>query len=321
MRRLPLRYACDLSWKQLTGTERARHCAACDRTVHNLSSMTDAEAMATLLVLGDSGICVRFEQDASGDILHRKDPLPAPPPRPTAAVPSGLLAAAISVAACGPAAPAATQTGASPGDAVHVTAPMNAAPAPVSGPEQGGEPVAPLATTGGPVEGSEATAPSPSRTDTNSDGAPGSDNACPPGAEAAPENPTKNSPRRVVIAESLGIPIIPHLGFEFGKHAIRPRVRQYIEEAAKLMNEHPEILRLAVLGHTDAREPHSRKLAMARANAVIDILVKLKVDRRRVVAEAHGAEMPLGSNETDHGRALNRRVEFKVLERTSLPKP
>ncbi|WP_437797052.1 OmpA family protein [Sorangium sp. So ce693] len=125
----------------------------------------------------------------------------------------------------------------------------------------------------------------------------------------------------MVVVTTLGIPIVPLLQFDFGKYAIQPANRSTIEEIAKVMSEHPEIIRVAVRGHTDAKEPRPGKLATARANAVVDALVKLKVDRARLVVEAPGAEEPLDTNNTDQGRARNRRVDFKIREQTSCPSP
>ncbi|WP_437896571.1 OmpA family protein [Sorangium sp. So ce124] len=125
----------------------------------------------------------------------------------------------------------------------------------------------------------------------------------------------------MVVVTTLGIPIVPLLQFDFGKYAIQPANRSTIEEIAKVMSEHPEIIRVAVRRHTDAKEPRPGKLATARANAVVDALVKLKVDRARLVVEAPGAEEPLDTNNTDQGRARNRRVDFKIREQTSCPSP
>jgi outer membrane protein OmpA-like peptidoglycan-associated protein len=120
----------------------------------------------------------------------------------------------------------------------------------------------------------------------------------------------------------MGVVIVyPGILFGHGSPAILPASRTFLEDVAKVLKEHPEILRVAVQGHAAANERSSGKLSTARANAVVEALVKMQVDRARLVVEGFGLELPRNTNETDKGRADNRRVEFKILERTSCPIP
>ena len=59
---------CKADWAKMTGDDRARHCAQCDKNVFDLSSLTRPEAEA--LILSKEGkLCVRFYQRADGTIL------------------------------------------------------------------------------------------------------------------------------------------------------------------------------------------------------------------------------------------------------------
>src|SRR5688572_33180456 len=59
---------CPASWESMEGDERSRFCTGCGRHVHNLSAMTLAEAQR--LVCERAGrACVRFERDASGEVV------------------------------------------------------------------------------------------------------------------------------------------------------------------------------------------------------------------------------------------------------------
>ncbi|MCS7085429.1 MAG: OmpA family protein, partial [Bacteroidia bacterium] len=51
-----------------------------------------------------------------------------------------------------------------------------------------------------------------------------------------------------------------------------------------------------------------------RAEAVRAYLISKGVDDNRIMAKGYGETMPVASNDTEKGRALNRRVEFKVLK-------
>ncbi len=59
---------CGAAWDGMTGDERVRHCADCDRKVYHLSGMT-REAAEALLMQHEGRLCVRFYQRADGTVL------------------------------------------------------------------------------------------------------------------------------------------------------------------------------------------------------------------------------------------------------------
>jgi len=65
-------YVCPLAWNRLTGDDRVRYCAECQKTVTNLSEMSSTEADTWLKSQTDS-VCVRLERDAAGRSLHWPD--------------------------------------------------------------------------------------------------------------------------------------------------------------------------------------------------------------------------------------------------------
>lgn len=69
-------------------------------------------------------------------------------------------------------------------------------------------------------------------------------------------------------------------------------------------------------GHTDSQgsEAYNQKLSRERAQAVKDYLVDRGVDPIRMTVEGYGESQPVAPNDTFEGRALNRRVELKVLD-------
>ncbi len=69
-----------------------------------------------------------------------------------------------------------------------------------------------------------------------------------------------------------------------------------------------------ISGHTDSTGDPDRNKALSerRAQAVVDELVKSGADKARLTAVGHGADTPIATNDTDDGRAENRRIEFKV---------
>jgi len=102
--------------------------------------------------------------------------------------------------------------------------------------------------------------------------------------------------------------------FDPGTARLTPRSEALVSEVADLLARHAEVRRLEVRGHTDdsGDEAKNQALSEARAQAVVDLLVSLGVDRGRLSAQGLGASEPLAPNITPANRAKNRRVELAV---------
>jgi OOP family OmpA-OmpF porin len=72
-----------------------------------------------------------------------------------------------------------------------------------------------------------------------------------------------------------------------------------------------------VAGHTDSvgSEEYNMGLSDRRANSVKDYLISQGITATRLTARGYGESQPVASNDTDAGRAQNRRVELIVLSR------
>jgi len=90
--------------------------------------------------------------------------------------------------------------------------------------------------------------------------------------------------------------------------------RARLEEVLAVIRDHSS-LRLGVVGHTDSTGPadYNQGLSERRAQSVVDYLVSRGIDRDQLVASGKGETSPVATNETDDGRARNRRVEMVVL--------
>jgi OOP family OmpA-OmpF porin len=90
-----------------------------------------------------------------------------------------------------------------------------------------------------------------------------------------------------------------------------------LDEAAQKLQENPN-LSVEIEGHTDSigTELYNLGLGKRRAEVVKGYLVlRHQVDPHRMTTLSYGESRPIADNRTDQGRALNRRVEFKVLIR------
>ena len=99
--------------------------------------------------------------------------------------------------------------------------------------------------------------------------------------------------------------------FDTDKDTIKPESKPTLDEITKLMRDNKE-LRLDVVGHTDSTgsEPHNLDLSKRRAASVIRALAQADVDSSRFTSRGAGASEPVASNDTNEGRAKNRRVEL-----------
>ncbi len=99
--------------------------------------------------------------------------------------------------------------------------------------------------------------------------------------------------------------------FDVGKATIKPESMGEINRIVKLMTENPD-LKFSVEGHTDAtgNAASNQTLSEQRAQAIVDKLVELGIANERLTAVGKGQSNPIADNNTDEGRAKNRRVEF-----------
>ena len=100
--------------------------------------------------------------------------------------------------------------------------------------------------------------------------------------------------------------------FNTGKSELKPESQPALQEISKLLKANPD-LKLYVVGHTDNTGMFDAniKLSMDRAIAVVNALVsQFSVNVLRLKACGDGPTAPVASNDTEPGRALNRRVEL-----------
>ncbi|MGB5288492.1 MAG: OmpA family protein [Ignavibacteriaceae bacterium] len=100
--------------------------------------------------------------------------------------------------------------------------------------------------------------------------------------------------------------------FEFDKSEVKPESDPALKEISKLLAENPK-LKLYVVGHTDnvGDFSYNMKLSQSRADAVVkDLISKYGVDKNRLTPAGVGPLAPVTINDTEEGKAKNRRVEL-----------
>jgi len=107
---------------------------------------------------------------------------------------------------------------------------------------------------------------------------------------------------------------IKQVVFEFGKSTLTKNDQRYLDEIVDLMNQNSRI-RIKVNGHTDnvGSEQFNMNLSRERAIAVCNYLASKGIAPGRLSYAYYGATRPIATNDTDEGRATNRRVEFEII--------
>lgn len=91
-------------------------------------------------------------------------------------------------------------------------------------------------------------------------------------------------------------------------------VESYLSDVAKRVKSTGE--RVQLTGHTDNVGPNdaNRNLGQSRANIVKDYLIRKGVSPNKIIANTKGESSPVASNDTDDGRAKNRRTELQIIK-------
>lgn len=92
--------------------------------------------------------------------------------------------------------------------------------------------------------------------------------------------------------------------------------REQLSNIVEILKAYPK-LKLKVGGYTDntGNPAANLKLSQARAEATVNALVDMGIERSRLEAEGFGQEHPVASNDTEAGRAQNRRIDVRVMEK------
>ncbi len=101
--------------------------------------------------------------------------------------------------------------------------------------------------------------------------------------------------------------------FDFDKATLKPESIRILDAAVDTLKKHQQI-KVEVAGHTDSRgsDEYNRKLSERRAKVVYDYLVAHGIDAQRLSWRGYGESQPIADNDTEAGRAQNRRTELKI---------
>lgn len=119
--------------------------------------------------------------------------------------------------------------------------------------------------------------------------------------------------------------VLQNVNFEFNKATLTPDAMNVLRDVAKGLVSQKD-LKVEIAGHTDSKgsDAYNLKLSNSRAASVKTFLISQGVAPAQLVSKGYGESQPVATNDTDAGRAQNRRSEFRVLTAptaTAKPKP
>jgi len=124
-------------------------------------------------------------------------------------------------------------------------------------------------------------------------------------------------PGAEVVRSEEGIQIIldenSDVRFEYNKSDLTAAAKTNLNKLVTIFNEYPDT-NLMIAGFTDGvgSDAYNLTLSEKRANSVKDYLISRGIKASRLTSEGLGKADPRGSNDTEAGRAQNRRVEFYI---------
>ena len=129
--------------------------------------------------------------------------------------------------------------------------------------------------------------------------------------EQVKETPKKEIPKKVTVVMDERT-----LLFDFDKSVVKEQYIPILKDLIDYMVENN--YDVTIVGHTDSKgsESYNGKLSMRRAISVKEKLLELGLSPDRIVGlEGRGELETVASNETEEGRAQNRRIEFNLVRR------
>ncbi len=110
--------------------------------------------------------------------------------------------------------------------------------------------------------------------------------------------------------------ILKNVFYDFDRATLRPQSIIELDRLVQLLNEYP-FMRIELSSHTDNKgsAEYNITLSNARSKSCVDYLILKGINKSRLEFKGYGLTQPIATNDTDEGRQLNRRTEFKIISK------
>ena len=128
--------------------------------------------------------------------------------------------------------------------------------------------------------------------------------------------PEEGSGKSAVKITDTQLLVSSKIYFDYNKTSIKEVSFPILDAVAEALIANPYIRKILVEGHTDneGTEEYNRGLSEKRARAVMQYLISKDVPKERLSYKGYGFSRPKASNDSEVGKAINRRVEFTIIQ-------
>jgi outer membrane protein OmpA-like peptidoglycan-associated protein len=115
------------------------------------------------------------------------------------------------------------------------------------------------------------------------------------------------------VGEGIEVELSEKILFDFDKSFLTPDAQGNLDKIITVLHKYPDT-NIEIQGHTDnvGSDSYNQGLSVKRAKSVYKYLKSKDIEASRLTTRGFGEEAPKYTNETDEGRAQNRRVEFLI---------
>jgi outer membrane protein OmpA-like peptidoglycan-associated protein len=116
-----------------------------------------------------------------------------------------------------------------------------------------------------------------------------------------------------VAPDELRVRMPSDITFDFNRADVRYQFMPTVQDMARTLSRYPG-MSVNIVGHADAigSDDYNQRLSVRRAQSVGEALAQYGVDFRRISTSGRGEWEPIASNDSEWGRARNRRVEISI---------
>lgn len=109
---------------------------------------------------------------------------------------------------------------------------------------------------------------------------------------------------------------LKNIYFDFDKTTLKSQSFVELNKVVDFLKRNTSV-EIEISGHTDSKgsDDYNLTLSQGRSQSVVDYIVSQGIDAYRLTAHGYGEGKPIDTNDTDEGRANNRRVEFTVVKK------
>lgn len=109
---------------------------------------------------------------------------------------------------------------------------------------------------------------------------------------------------------------LKNIYFDFDKTTLKNESFPELDKVVEFLKQNGSV-EIEISGHTDNKgsDDYNETLSQGRSEAVVNYLISQGVDSFRLSAHGYGEAKPIDTNDSDEGRANNRRVEFTIMKK------